>query len=382
MISLFWALAILVVYTYIGYPAIIVFISKFYQRKKNEDTQFRPKVSWVVPSYNEESIIAEKIKNLQALDYPKELLELVIITDGSTDATPTIAASFDGVRVLHDPRRAGKSAAENRAMKHITGDIVVFNDANTFVSKNALLEMVKHYADPKVGGVSGSKGIIVEETDGVESAGEGLYWRYESAIKKADSEVNSLMGAAGELVSFRTSCVQDLPEDTILDDFMQSFYVLKQNMIMVYEPKAKAEERSSASIEEELKRKIRIAAGGWQSMSRLPFMLNIFKRPVQAWMYISHRALRWSISAFALPVLFIVNGLLWTASPLYAAIFVGQVIFYGVAAVAHMRKSEQMPGYMTAIYYFVVMNYCVLAGFKRFLKNSQSASWERSSRKA
>ena len=210
----------------------------------------------------------------------------------------SLVAEFPDIKVLHEDRRGGKSAAENRAMKFVSGDIVVFNDANTMVSKNALREMVKHYADPIVGGVSGAKGIIVEDGDTAESKGEGLYWRYESAIKKADSSFNSLMGAAGELVSFRRELIVDLPEDTILDDFMQSFNMLKQGKIMVYEPEAKAEEVSSASVEEELKRKVRIAAGGWQSMSRLPFMLNVLARPVQSWMYISHRALRWSITAF------------------------------------------------------------------------------------
>ena len=222
-----FSLLALIIYTYIGYPIIIVLLSKIFKRSRNIDNQFSPSVSWVVPSYNEEDIIADKIRNLIELDYPRELLEIIVITDGSTDKTPIIAAEFPEVKVLHEDRRGGKSAAENRAMKFVSGDIVVFNDANTIVSRNALKEMVKHYADPIVGGVSGAKGIIVEDGDTAESKGEGLYWRYESAIKKADSAFNSLMGAAGELVSFRRALIVDLPEDTILDDFMQSFNMLK-----------------------------------------------------------------------------------------------------------------------------------------------------------
>jgi cellulose synthase/poly-beta-1,6-N-acetylglucosamine synthase-like glycosyltransferase len=283
--------------------------------------------------------------------------------------------------VLHEDRRGGKSAAENRAMKFVSGDIVVFNDANTIVSKNALREMVKHYADPVVGGVSGAKGIIVKDGDTAESKGEGLYWRYESAIKKADSTFNSLMGAAGELVSFRRALIVDLPEDTILDDFMQSFNILKQDKIMVYEPNAKAEEVSSASVEEELKRKIRIAAGGWQSMSRLLFMLNVLVRPIQAWMYISHRALRWSITAFALPMLFLVNAFALEYGIAYQLLFAGQILFYGIAAFAHVNRHKVIPGPILAVYYFSIMNYAVMAGFGRFIKGSQKGAWERSKRK-
>lgn len=381
----FWIFALLslVVYTYLGYPLIILAISKVYQRRRIIDAQFLPSVTWVVPSYNEEDIIAAKLKNLLQLDYPKHLLEIIIITDGSSDRTPNIARGFDGIKVLHEDRRGGKSAAENRAMKFANGEIVVFNDANTIVSENALRDMVKHYADPIVGGVSGAKGIIVQKGDAAESKGEGLYWRYESAIKKADSKVNSLMGAAGELVSFRKSLILDLPEDTILDDFMQSFNMIKQGKVMVYEPSAKAEEVSSATVEEELKRKIRIAAGGWQSMSRLLFMLNIFKRPVQTWMYVSHRALRWSITAFALPVLFVLNG--WSiirGDVLLQLLFCGQILFYAIAAGAHIKRHRSLPGPVLAIYYFVIMNYAVIAGFIRFIKGSQKGAWERSKRRA
>lgn len=383
MITWFWILAALIVYTYVGYPAIIVLLSKVYSQKRKSIDGYTPKVSWVVPSYNEESIIVEKIKNVLSLDYPKELLEIIVITDGSTDNTPKLAGKFPEVKVLHQEQRRGKSAAENRAMKHITGEIVVFNDANTVVAPGALLSLVRHYADPKVGGVSGAKGIIIEEKDGAESRGEGLYWKYESAIKKADSAVNSLMGAAGELVSFRSNLVMDLPEDTILDDFMQSFYILKQGKHMLYEPNAKAEERSSSSIEEELKRKIRIAAGGWQSIVRLRFMLNVFTRPVQSWMYVSHRVLRWTLTPFALPVLLLLNlGLVAeSSSGLYLVLALGQLAFYAIALMGHLKRHQEMPGAVTAIYYFTVMNYSAIVGFFRFLRRSQSASWERSQRK-
>ena len=372
----------LVFYTYLGYPLLIVLLAKFFPKARKVDVLSTPTVTWIVPCFNEEAVISSKIENLVALDYPKNKLEVILITDGSTDRTVEYAKSYKDVKVLHQDTRAGKAAAENRAMKFANGEIIVFNDANTMVSSNALKHMIKHYADPQVGGVSGAKGIIVDEKDTAASEGEGLYWKYESMIKNADSNFNSLMGAAGELVSFRSELVMDLPEDTILDDFMQSFNVLKQGFIMIYEPKAKAEETSSINVEEELKRKIRIAAGGWQSMSRLLYMLNIFRRPIQAWMYISHRVLRWSITAFTLPLLYLLNAFsLDSSSAFLITLFIGQSIFYFIALLAHQFRDKSLPGPVLIMYYFVLMNYAVIAGFLRFIGGKQGGAWERSVRK-
>lgn len=372
----------LIFYTYLGYPLLIVLLAKFFPKTRKVDVLSTPTVTWIVPCFNEEAVISSKIENLMALDYPKNKLEVILITDGSTDRTVEYAKSYKEVKVLHQNTRAGKAAAENRAMKFANGEIIVFNDANTMVSSNALKLMIKHYADPQVGGVSGAKGIIVDQKDTAASEGEGLYWKYESMIKNADSNFNSLMGAAGELVSFRSELVMDLPEDTILDDFMQSFNILKQGYIMIYEPKAKAEETSSINVEEELKRKMRIAAGGWQSMSRLPFMLNILKRPIQAWMYISHRALRWSVTAFALPILYLLTAFsLESNNLLIIALFIAQSTFYFIALIGHQFRDKSLPESVLAIYYFVLMNYAVIVGFQRFIGGKQGGAWERSVRK-
>ncbi|MAZ96017.1 MAG: glycosyl transferase [Flavobacteriales bacterium] len=382
MFQLIIVLTALVCYTYLGYPVLIVILAKLFPQTRRVDVHSRPSVTWIVPCFNEEAIISSKIENLLALDYPKDKLEIIIITDGSTDQTPNIAKNYEYIQVLHQNRRGGKAAAENRAKKFANGDIIVFNDANTIVSSSALKQLIKHYAEPKVGGVSGAKGIIVKKKDSAESKGEGLYWKYENLIKNADSNFNSLMGAAGELVSFRSELVLDLPEDTILDDFMQSFNVLKKGYIMVYEPLAKAEETSSINVEEELKRKIRIAAGGWQSMSRLFFMLNIFRRPIQAWMYISHRVLRWSITAFALPILYLLNAFALTSNePFLVILFIAQSAFYFTALIAHQFRDKVLPGPILALYYFVLMNFAVIIGFQRFINGSQGGAWERSVRK-
>src|SRR5690606_21049070 len=161
-----------------------------------------------------------KVKNCLSLDYPREKLKIIFITDGSNDGTPELVAKYRDVTVLHQEKRAGKAAAENRAMKHVDTPIVVFSDANTRLPANALREIVKHYADPQVGAVSGEKRIASKDKDAAAGAGEGIYWKYESTLKKLDSELLTIVGAAGELFSFRTELFTELEEDSILDDFM------------------------------------------------------------------------------------------------------------------------------------------------------------------
>ena len=171
MFNLIIGLVTLIFYTYLGYPLLIVLLAKFFPKTRKVDVLSTPTVTWIVPCFNEEAVISSKIENLMALDYPKNKLEVILITDGSTDRTVEYAKSYKEVKVLHQNTRAGKAAAENRAMKFANGEIIVFNDANTMVSSNGLKHMIKHYADPQVGGVSGAKGIIVDQKDTAASEG-------------------------------------------------------------------------------------------------------------------------------------------------------------------------------------------------------------------
>ena len=186
-------------------------------------------------------------------------------------------------------------------------------------------------------------------------------------------------------MSFRTSLVEDLEEDTILDDFMQSMRIASNGYRVIYEPNAYAMETSSENVEEELKRKVRICAGGWQSMSRLPQAWNVFKHPTLTFLYVSHRVLRWSIAAFALPLIFILNALILieTESGFYGAIMSAQMVFYIMAFTGWYLQSRKIKFKLLFIpYYFTMMNYAVFAGFKRWIKGSQKATWERAKRAA
>jgi len=381
---LFWVLLGLVGYTYVGYGLILLLLVRikriFGPVTTLDDPATWPAVTLVVPCFNEKAVLREKLENTRQLDYPSDRLSVLFITDGSTDGSEQLLAEYPEVTCLHRPIRAGKSAAENRAMQYVQTPYVVFCDANTWLNPEAIKRMVRHYQDPKVGGVSGEKRVKMDGT--TEAEGEGLYWKYESTLKRWDSELWSLVGAAGELVSFRTDLFESLEEDTILDDFVQSMRIAKKGYRFLYEPEAYAMESSSAHFSEEFKRKVRIAAGGWQAMARLGFVLNPFQQPLLSWMYVSHRVLRWSISAFALPVLLMLNVILAPYGAPFLFLLVAQMGFYALAVLGWIdaRKGKKGPGYVP--FYFCFMNYAVIAGFFRWLNKRQSAVWERAQRKA
>tara|TARA_R110001592_G_scaffold43005_1_gene139553 strand:- start:90411 stop:91580 length:1170 start_codon:yes stop_codon:yes gene_type:complete len=380
----FWFCLLLVFYTYLGYGIvlfILVKIKKVFVKNRSFDPNYQPAVTLVVPAFNEESFIMEKVKNSLELDYPKDKLRILFVTDGSNDNTYQILKEAAGVEVSHEDRRAGKAAAENRAMTLIDTPIVVFCDANTYLNKDCIKNLVRHYDDPKVGAVSGEKRVLSSGADTASAAGEGLYWKYESALKKWDSELYTIVGAAGELISFRSELVQDLEEDTILDDFMQTMRICQKGYRVVYEPESYAAETASDNVTEELKRKVRIAAGGWQSMSRLWKILIPIPQPLLSFQYISHRVLRWSISAFVLPLIFILNIFLFAQSWMYEYLLYAQVVFYVTALIGWFLENRAIRVKLLFVpYYFLMMNYAVFAGFGRWLKGSQKATWERAKR--
>lgn len=383
---LLWLLIALVFYTYIGYGIVLYFlvlVKRVLKKPFKFSFDFEPEVTLVIPAYNEEDFIEAKAKNSLELNYPAEKLKILFITDGSTDQTYSKLQNIEGVEVTHSSVRAGKAAAENRAMTLVETPIVIFCDANTMLNKDCIKELVKHYQRKDVGAVAGAKKVISKSADSASGAGEGIYWKYESALKKWDSELYTVVGAAGELISFRTDLVSELEEDTILDDFMQSLRICLKGYRVVYEPAAVAMETASQNVKEELKRKVRIAAGGWQSMYRLSNLLNPFKDPLLTFQYVSHRVLRWSVSAFSLPFIFLLNLLIVIAhgSTAYTLLLAAQVVFYAMAIVGWILEKKEIRFKMLFVpYYFLMMNYAVFAGFNRWLRNSQASTWERAQR--
>lgn len=385
MAIIFWILIFIIAYSYIGYGILLyglVLVKRLFSGQRNPTKAFQPHVTVLVAAYNEESCIAEKIENTLRLDYPADKIEFVFVTDGSSDSTPDIVKRFPQVRLLHQPQRQGKIAAVERSMPHLPGEIVVFTDANTFVNKEAIKNIVRHFADARVGVVSGEKRILNRDTDEAAGAGEGFYWKYESKLKQWDAELYSVMGAAGELFAIRKNLYEPIPKDSLIEDFYMSFKIVEKGYVIAYEPDAYALEEPSASIGEELKRKIRIAAGGIQSIVRLSELLNPFKYGVVTFQYVSHRALRWSLAPLALPVVFVLNIFLMHYGGIYPYLFAMQVLFYVAAIAGYLLEKKHLRLKILFIpYYFCMMNYAVFLGFKRFIKGSQSVIWEKAARR-
>jgi len=387
---IFWLSVFVVFYTFMGYGILLYFIIRLKRIIKGKPAivapinDLLPNCTLVVAAYNEEFLIEEKIKNCLALKYPPGKLKLLFVTDGSTDKTPEIVGRYPQVQLLHSPERAGKIAAVHRAMTFINTDAVVFTDANTFLNPEAIITICRHYADGTVGAVAGEKRVQIDENADASAAGEGFYWKYESALKKWDSELYSVVGAAGELFSVRRELYQDVPADTVLDDFMISMLIATKGYRIIYEPNAYASETASENVSEELKRKIRIAAGGIQSILRLKSLFNPFKYPILSFQYISHRVLRWTVTPFLLILVFVLNILLalQPGELFYQAFMAAQVLFYVLALTGMIMEKRNIRIKALFIpYYFCVMNYAVLMGIVRYFTTKQSAIWEKAVRK-
>jgi poly-beta-1,6-N-acetyl-D-glucosamine synthase len=385
---LFFLSFFIVFYSYIGYGILLYFlvnIKKLFSKQPGPPpvSRFEPAITLLVAAFNESDFIERKIRNSLDLDYPAGKLKWIFITDGSTDATPEIIRKYENILLLHQAERKGKSAAMNRAMKHVDTPYVIFCDANTLLNPSCVREIVKHYTDPRVGGVAGEKKIIIKEKDTATATGEGFYWKYESLLKKLDSEFYSVVGAAGELFSVKTALFHEAGEDTIIEDFVQSLQICMDGFVIRYEPKAYAIETASVSMREEQKRKVRIAAGAFQAMYILRKLFNVFRYPVLSFQFISHRILRWTLSPVCLIICFITNIFLVFRGEggFYLVFLLSQTVFYSFALAGWLCASRNLKIKAFYIpYYFLFMNISVFLGFSRFAKSKQTTVWEKSAR--
>ena len=375
-VTFFWLCLAIVVYTYIGYGIVLyllVFIKRLATKAKplaDISDDCLPEVTLMVCAYNEEDIIAEKMANTHLLDYPADRLHLVWVTDGSTDNTNTLLSAYPEVEIAYSPERRGKAAALKHGIKEVKTEIVMMTDANTMLNPGAVREIVRLMQDPKVGCVSGEKKVMAKSDSDEAAQGEGLYWKYESTLKRLDGELYSAMGAAGELCVIRRQLMTDIPDDTLLDDFIISMEIVRTGYKIAYTSKAYAMEYGSADLHEESKRKRRIAAGGLQSCWRLRSLMNPLRYPVVAFQFVSHRVLRWTITPVCLFALIPLNTILVLSGEgiIYTVIWVLQILFYASAA-AGLRISK----------YFVFMNLNVFRGMA-YLFNNTSGMWEKAKR--
>ena len=384
----FWICLILVFYTYIGYGMllwVLVSIKRliYGRQKKRElppDNEL-PEVTLMICAYNEQDIVDFKMENTRQIKYPK--LKVVWVTDGSNDHTNDYLAKYHDVEVIYSPERRGKTAALNHGLSLVKSELVVMTDANTMLNPESIQEIVRCFMDPKVACVAGEKRVAARHEGQAAAEGEGLYWKYESTLKRWDGELYSAMGAAGELCAIRRSLYEPMPENALLDDFVMSLRMVDKGYKIAYTADAYAMEYGSADLTEESKRKRRIAAGGLQSIWWLRNMMNPLRQPVVAFQFVSHRVLRWSITPIALLLLIPLNVLLvfLKAGNIYTWIWVLQLVFYMAAYLGYLLEQYgRRSKWLYVPYYFLFMNLNVFRGMTYLRTHKSSGAWEKAKR--
>lgn len=389
---LFWVAVAVVVYTYVGYGIILWMMVKVKEwfikpvTLPHPTDEELPEMTLFITAYNEEQVVDEKMANCLDLDYPREKLHIVWCTDGSNDHTVERLSCWPQATVLHTPERKGKSAAMNRGLQFVHTPLVAFTDANTMLNKASLRLIAQAFLDQKVGCVAGEKRIQTEEKADAAQGGEGLYWRYESALKALDSRLYSAAGAAGELFAIRRELFQPLEEDTLLDDFVLSLRIVEQGYRIAYLKEAYAMESGSANLAEEEKRKVRIAAGGLQSIARLWPLFNPLRYGIFSFQYVSHRVLRWSITPVLLFALLPLNVVLLFGTErtaLYVILWLLQALFYLAGSLGYylsMRRTKNKLLFVPC--YFLFMNLNVLRGmvYLSTRNDKEKGTWEKARR--
>ncbi len=384
LIVVFWIMAGIVFYTFFGYGIVLWILVKIREalrpRQEYPVSEEYPEVTLLIAAYNEEDCIAGKMCNCRALQYPADKIHFVWVTDGSTDSTPDRLREYPENTVLHEDQRRGKSAALNRAMQYVSTPYVVMTDANTILNAECIYRIIRKFDDPEVGCVCGEKRVLSE--DGSAAGTEGIYWKYECALKKLDDRLYSTMGAVGELIAIRRPLWEDIEPDVLVDDMILSMGIVRKGYRIAYCSDAFACEKPSANIAEERKRKVRLSAGGFQATHKLRDLLNPFKYGVVAFQFGSHRVLRWVLTPSLLVLLLPVNiALVCLGAPvLYTVILVLQVLFYLCAFAGYLADRKGRKSRFRVPYYFLFANLTTFAGLKYYINYNGNAAWEKARR--
>jgi poly-beta-1,6-N-acetyl-D-glucosamine synthase len=374
----FWSSAAVILYAYVAYPAMIALMARLRPAPPVQKREITPPVSLVIAVRNEEACLEAKLDNAVALDYPRERLEILVVSDGSTDATEAIAARFAdrGVRLLALPA-AGKAAALNAALPLATGEIVVLTDARQALAPDAVRRLAAYFADPTVGAVSGELHLLA--SDGSPGRGVGLYWSYEKLIRKAESRFDSTVGVTGALYALRKELFVPLDPSTILDDVAIPMHVVLGGRRVLFAPEARAWDRIAESAAQEYRRKVRTLAGNYQLVTLHPALLDPLRDRL-FWQLVSHKLARLAVP-WCLLVLFLASASLsFLASTFFRVVLAAQALFYVLAIAGGLRARRRRPLRLTSLpYTFALLNLAAAGGLIGFLRGSETARWRAAS---
>lgn len=372
---------LLVVYIYAGYPLLLGTLKWLGRGRPHHIGKVQPRVSLIIPAFNEGKVIREKLENSLSIDYPTECYEIIVASDGSEDDTNEIAAEYAdrGVKLLAYAPRGGKISALNRAIPAAAGDIIVLCDANVMFLPDALQRIVRHFADPAVGGVTGD--VRIRSEDAPFGNGEGLYYKYERYIQLRESELGSTVTVDGGMYAVRKELFRPLPGDTILDDLIIGMNVALAGRRVLYDPSAVATENATIDVRQEFRRKVRIVAGAFRELLRghgvpAPWQPQLF------WSYVSHKLLRWLVPWFLLIILAANITMVCrpTPAPLALSLLFAQVAFYGCALVGCCRPNARWPALVGVPFYFCMVNTAAWLGSLRGVLGIERVTWKKAER--
>lgn len=382
----FWTTLLLVVHTYVLYPATLFAAYALAQLRRDcgylgrgEDRRRQrladaelPRVSLVVPAHNEEDVLPAKLANLAALDYPPEKIEVIFVSDGSTDRTDNILAGASAAnrRVLRLPRRGGKANALNHGVAAARGEVLVFSDASTLFAPDAVRQMARHFIVPTVGVVCGTLrfqgGSEFQRT-------EGIYWRYEKALRVMEARLGATLTASGAIYALRRQAWSPLSPDVMIDDFVVPLHARRAGYGVAFDPEAVATEFAAESVADEFTRRVRLAVGSFRALGAL---VSVRLSPFTAFAFFSHKVLRWVLPFLMLGLL--ASSALLCAQPFYRGALLAQLLFYAWAFAGFWFKERMAPlRYGLIGYFLLAINLAFLVGFVQYVTGRPEVKWKR-----
>jgi len=372
--ALFWLSAACVVYVYAGYPLLLVALRRVLGVRRVAQAPADAPVTLIVSAFNEEAVIAEKLRNCAELDYPRDRLQVLVVSDASDDRTDAIVASFasQGVELLRMTERGGKTLGLNAAMQRARGEYIVFSDANALYAPDALAKLLRNFADPAVGAVIGES--LYADIKGQAEQSEGLYWKYETGIKRLESQIGSVVGGDGAIYAIRKALFVPMRADA-LSDFVNPLQIVRSGYRCIYEPEARSYERAAGDFSKEFRRKVRIVNRAWRALQTLRGLLNPFRYGLFAVELISHKLLRWLVPLF-LVVLFALSIMLAGRNLIYTAALALQILFYALALAGHgLRRHSGFPRLFAVPFYFCLVNVASALGIIEAYRGKTYTTW-------
>jgi len=369
----FWGSLLMVAYPLILYPLLVALIGLVITRPVRR-APLRARVTVLIPAFNEEAVIEATIRNKLEQDYSRELLEIIVVSDASSDRTDEIVGSFaaQGVRLLRNADRAGKAEGLNRAVREAGGEILIFSDANSMFAPDAISRLVENFADPQVGYVTGSLGFL--SADGLAGGGVDAYIRYENLVRRVETRVHSIIGVNGGVDAIRRSLYRDVPRDQITD-FVLPLSVLMRGSRVVFDCRAQAREEANRDLAPEFSMRVRVALRAMRGLCHVSDLLKPWRYPWSSFCIWSHKVLRYGAYLFMVAAL-ASNVVLAFRGHFYLVLLALHLMFYAIAlGTIALGSASWLPRILAVPAYLVTSNAAFAVASVRFLRGESMATW-------